>query len=214
MSRKDSGMSMTDTTSLGSSSAASGKGSRKKTDGEQVERKKSVTGLHLRGRLKSVLRTLTRVSEEKSIDSLWAHDLPLSSESCDFASITELKVVVSALDGLKSGFVDYTLLVAIFLEPDVYSDDLRASEIFDQFDLRKVGLISGEDLFSKLRQQIQPSAKSSFKSIRPFADMISEFDRDKDGCLNLKEFSAMLEGGRDAEEVCSDLKPDRQDVCL
>merc|ERR1711972_624847 len=111
-----------------------------------------------------------------------------SIESEGPASLTELKHFVDALDGIQNGIVDYTLLVAAILPPDVYCEETRIMEIFDQFDFRKQGNIGPEDLLTLM------SVKTKDINLKYFSEMVAEFDMNGDGMLNLEEFRYMLQG--------------------
>lgn len=102
---------------------------------------------------------------------------------------------MDALDGMKNGVVDYTLLVASVLPPDVYCDDARICEIFEQFDIQKRGAISGEDLQTTMRAGM----KSRESNTSLYAKMVSEFDLNRDGQLDLNEFREMLRAGADQD---------------
>jgi serine/threonine protein kinase len=113
-----------------------------------------------------------------------------SSDACAEAlgagavSEDELNHLVASLDGMKNGFVDYTLLMASMLTSDVYGDCGRIADAFALFDLQKRGVVKPKDLCMALRGN-QADAKRYDK-------MIEEFDKDGDGALNLTEFQDMI----------------------
>lgn len=166
---------------------------------------RSITGLHMRQRVKHVMRRLSRVSEDTPRDTspLSASQSPIipgTTECEDLVSLTELRNLVTALDGVKNGVVDYTLLIAAFLSSNVYCDDARIDEIFGQFDVRKRGSVNAEDLQTALSSAVRRNSTST----RCFLDMITDFDVDGDAELNLEEFRGMLKAG--AEGMVGDLQ--------
>jgi len=146
----------------------------------------SRTGLHIRQRFKHYMRRLSKLSEESpsSSGSPGAGGATLT-ECEDLVSLTELRHLVDSLDGMKDGFVDYTLLVAALLPRDVYYEEQRIKEIFEQFDFKKRGVIRPEDLLASLQ--------TKDASVKDIADMMSDFDTNGDGVLDYEEFRAMLQ---------------------
>merc|ERR1712217_513217 len=119
-----------------------------------------------------------------------------SIENDGLVTLTELKHFVDALDGAGNGIVDYTLLVAANLPPEVYCEEKRIMEIFDQFDFKKQGNIGPEDLLTFLRTAI----KTKDVNLKYFSEMVAEFDMNNDGMLNLEEFRYMLKGSETSNE--------------
>lgn len=111
--------------------------------------------------------------------------LPRGSEdhTADFTDLTEM---VDALDAMKNGVVDYTLLVAALLRPESFNDDACVAEAFNVFDRRGQGKISPRDL--------QITIKGRHVSPQDFKAMVAEYDLDGDGMLNLAEFESMVRG--------------------
>merc|ERR1712151_1092099 len=99
---------------------------------------------------------------------------------------TELRTLVRSLDGMKTGEVDYTLLVAAALPAEVYCDEERSAEAFDSLDFKKQGVLSPESL-----RKLFPSKDAKTKN---FAELIEKFDTNKDGVLDIDEFRQMLRG--------------------
>jgi hypothetical protein len=99
------------------------------------------------------------------------------------SKMEELRFLVDALDGIKNGVVDYTLLVASVLPPEVYTDSERIAEVFELFDLQKRKQIGARDLSTALGTDDKRCAA-----------MIKEFDKNKDGDLDLSDFTSMLSG--------------------
>merc|ERR1719379_2139393 len=102
-------------------------------------------------------------------------------------------MLVDALDSTKNGTVDYTLLVAAVLPPDVYCDDQRTAEAFQSFDVKREGAISPDCLI-----KLFPGRDTSAKK---FVNLIAEFDTNKDGVLDLQEFREMLRNGHALKPV-------------
>lgn len=180
-------------------------GSRMSTTFLSPSKDGSITGFHIRHRVKGAMRRLSRVSEDTpgalSPPGL-AHSPGMESvASEELVSLTELKHLVDSLDGMKNGTVDYTLLVAALLPPAVYCDDSRVDETFEQFDIRKKGAIRAEDLCTKLSEAVR--AKET--NVKKYAQMISEFDTNGDGQLDVDEFRGMLKAGAFVEGDASDL---------
>jgi len=156
-------------------------------------RTKSVTGLHVRDTIrnsfKQMSRRVSRISEETPTSGSPVGDTP-SGDSFDplMVDVGEIRKVVSALSGMKSDTVDYTLLCAAVLPPEVYCDEQRTAEAFDTLDFGKQGKLSPESL----KQAFQTKKEAGTKI---FAELISEFDTDGDGALDLSEFRQMLRGG-------------------
>mmetsp|Transcript_55959 Transcript_55959/g.175314 ORF Transcript_55959/g.175314 Transcript_55959/m.175314 type:complete len:622 (+) Transcript_55959:157-2022(+) len=178
MNRDSTGLSFSSERSASSSGSSSVKGNR------------TLTGLHVRRNIKAMVRRLSRLSEETPTTggSPGAGRSPgmLSDEQEDLVSLTELKYLIDKLDGAKNGIVDYTLVVATLLPPDVYHDDARIEEVFDAFDFRQRGSIKPEDLQTFL------SAGMRAKELRHFAELISPFDLKGDGALDFDAFRRMM----------------------
>jgi Ca2+-binding EF-hand superfamily protein/tRNA A-37 threonylcarbamoyl transferase component Bud32 len=153
---------------------------------EQARRKasNSVTGLQVRRRLFGVLRKLGTVSPASN----GGEAALLASCSEDLVSLTELRHLVGALDGVKNGTVDYTLLVAALLPQETCCEEARVLETFNMFDFRKHQGISPDDLLAYMKNAT--SAKET--TLKQFSQMLSEFDKNGDGVLDLEEFKAML----------------------
>jgi len=148
----------------------------------------SVTGLHVRKRLFGVLRKLGALSPSAGSGEA----AMLASCSEDLVSLTELRHLVGALDGVKNGTVDYTLLVAALLPQETCCEEARVLETFNMFDFRKHQGISPDDLLAYMKN----ATSTKETNLKQFAEMLSEFDRNGDGVLDLDEFKAML-GGND-----------------
>lgn len=169
--------------------------------------KLSLTGLHVRARIRAGLRRLSRLSEETPTHGSPVPQSPgilspglMSADSEDLVSLTELKYLVSSLDGMKNGLVDYTLLVAAVLPPEVYCEELRVREIFEQFDFKSRGVITPEDLQTYLGAAV----RSKDNNIKRFMEMVAEFDLDGDGALDLAEFRQMLRSGENVGDANGD----------
>jgi len=159
----------------------------------------SITGWNMRQRMKGVIRRLSRVSEDpydlNISDCLSASPGLHSISSEELVSLTELMGLVDSVDGLKTGSVDFTLLVAAFLPPSVYRDELRIQETFEQFDIRCKGCICAEDLAVVMRT----SVRSKDASNKHWALMVAEFDSNGDGNLDYNDFRKMLQGTAEQE---------------
>mmetsp|Transcript_83924 Transcript_83924/g.222271 ORF Transcript_83924/g.222271 Transcript_83924/m.222271 type:complete len:574 (+) Transcript_83924:1-1722(+) len=125
-----------------------------------------------------------------SDDSL--KELPAAPEAPPQGGLAELRLLGRALDGAGSGSVDYTLLVASVLPPEVYEDPRRVAEAFEQFDFKRRGSFGPEELKMYLGK-----TKSKDRNNQQFSDMISEFDLDGDGVLDLAEFQQMVSGHKE-----------------
>lgn len=145
---------------------------------------RTLTGLHMRQHMKRIVQRISRIAEETPTGS------GTSSGSLSFdpfdVSQEELRAAVATLDGMKAGVVDYTLLVAAVLPPEVYCDEQRTCEAFDAFDIWKTGAISPECL--------KAFFQSKDADAEWFAPLMREFDANGDGCLDLSEFRQMLRG--------------------
>jgi len=136
----------------------------------------SLTGLRVRERLKNSLRRLAGTP---------MHQAEVTSPEAE-ASMAELRHLVAALDGMKNGIVDFTLLVACLLPAAVYADERHISEAFALFDVQRRGRISAGD--------VRAAVKSQEADIRRFAAMVAQFDTNADGALDFEEFRAMVAG--------------------
>mmetsp|Transcript_11667 Transcript_11667/g.20661 ORF Transcript_11667/g.20661 Transcript_11667/m.20661 type:complete len:424 (+) Transcript_11667:1-1272(+) len=158
---------------------------------------RSVTGLYVRQHVKQAFRQLRRVSEESAMGASPVSmspglETPMNE---DLVSLTELQILVGSLDGNKNGTVDYTLFVAALLPPEVYCEEARVEEFFQQMDFLGRGQISPEDLQKFLSNSVQKKDSN----LRRFVDMVKVFDLNGDGCLDFNEFRKMMRG-EDAEE--------------
>jgi len=157
--------------------------------------KESRTGLHVRHRamklakhfpiFKASVDRLTRVNE----DSPKMERSPASTAfdgDIDIPSLTELRHLVDSLDGMKNGLVDYTLLMASLIPAEVYGDEVRIREVFDLFDFQKLGRVSPDDVRKVL------TTKNA--DMKDFVAMVNDFDCNKDGYLDFKEFRDMVRG--------------------
>jgi len=144
----------------------------------------SVTGLQIRRRLFGVLRKLGAVSPASN----GGEAALMACCSDDLVSLTELRDLVGALDGVKNGTVDYTLLVAALLPQETCCEEARVLETFHMFDFRKHQGISPDDLLAYMRN----ATSTKETNLKQFSEMLSEFDRNGDGVLDLEEFKAML----------------------
>jgi len=158
---------------------------------------RSVTGLFVRQHVKQAFRHLRRVSEESALGNSPVSLSPVLETPMneDLVSLTELQILVGSLDGTKNGAVDYTLFVAALLPPDVYCEEARVEEFFQQIDFLGRGQITPEDLQKYLSNSVQKKDGN----IKRFADMVKPFDVNGDGYLDLTEFRKMVRG-EDAEE--------------
>mmetsp|Transcript_81362 Transcript_81362/g.264061 ORF Transcript_81362/g.264061 Transcript_81362/m.264061 type:complete len:437 (-) Transcript_81362:295-1605(-) len=179
------------------------------------------SGFHLRGRIRLLVKSLSGVSEETPTPTpgssstpsechiggpspLASHlggPSPWGSSSFggggglgDVVSLTELRHLVAALDSQKDGFVDYTLLLASLIPPDVYSDEQRIAEVFEIFDLQKRGSVGPRDFCMALLGDGSKERSRRCDSLRQITEMLTEFDVDGDGRLSFAEFRAMARG--------------------
>lgn len=168
------------------------------------------SGFHVRGRLRRLVKNLSGLMEEtptatpgsSATPSECLRGGPSPDASCfsieegsEFVSLTELRYLVDALDGQKDGDVDYTLVLAALIPPEVYSDEGRISEVFELFDLQKRGSAGARDFCSVLLGEGTESRHwRSRPSSRIIAAKFEEFDIDGDGRLNFAEFKAMVQG--------------------
>mmetsp|Transcript_67680 Transcript_67680/g.195628 ORF Transcript_67680/g.195628 Transcript_67680/m.195628 type:complete len:802 (-) Transcript_67680:84-2489(-) len=136
----------------------------------------SFTGLRVRERLKNSLRRFAGTP---------MHRAEVASPEAE-ASMAELRHLVGALDGMKSGIVDFTLLVACLLPAEVYADERHVAEAFALFDVQRRGRVSAGD--------VRAAVKSQDSDIRRFAAMLAQFDLNADGALDFEEFRAMVAG--------------------
>eukprot|EP00930_Biecheleria_cincta_P074778 TRINITY_DN61990_c0_g1_i1.p1 TRINITY_DN61990_c0_g1~~TRINITY_DN61990_c0_g1_i1.p1 ORF type:complete len:833 (+),score=128.74 TRINITY_DN61990_c0_g1_i1:254-2500(+) len=166
--------------SLGSSISFSPSGSR------------SVTGLHIRQRVKKAMGLGRLVEDTPMAGSPYSRDLGIMTPgpSEDWASLSELRYLVSSLDGSKDGTIDYTLFVASLIPSEVYCEEDRITEAFSQIDFHGKGQIWPEDL----QKLLSKSMKKKDADLNMFKDMVREFDVNSDGCLDLSEFRKMLRG--------------------
>mmetsp|Transcript_54661 Transcript_54661/g.127841 ORF Transcript_54661/g.127841 Transcript_54661/m.127841 type:complete len:849 (-) Transcript_54661:79-2625(-) len=152
------------------------------------------TGMHLRqkvGATKMVekMKEFTNLGSERRSDRSDADSATASQLSADGVSMSELRVLVNMLDSMKSGCVVYTLLVACYLTPDVYSDERKIKEVFEMFDVRKKGRIGPQDLAEALGRH-----KENSVDIKKLSDSIAVFDLNNDGTLDFREFRLMVRG--------------------
>jgi len=102
------------------------------------------------------------------------------------ADFVDLSDMVDALDAMKNGAVDYTLLVAALLRPESFNDHVCVAQAFRVFDPRGQGKISPTDL--------QMTIKGRHVSSNDFKAMVAEYDLNGDGMLDLAEFESMVRG--------------------
>eukprot|EP00442_Polarella_glacialis_P017329 CAMPEP_0115165530 /NCGR_PEP_ID=MMETSP0227-20121206/73643_1 /TAXON_ID=89957 /ORGANISM="Polarella glacialis, Strain CCMP 1383" /LENGTH=887 /DNA_ID=CAMNT_0002578011 /DNA_START=120 /DNA_END=2783 /DNA_ORIENTATION=+ len=155
---------------------------------------KTMTGLYVRQHMKhAIYRRLGRLSEDTPFGSSPVSLSPgiFSATSEDLVSLTELEILVSALDAAKNGSVDWTLFVAALIPPEVYCEESRVMEIFAQLDISGRGLIGPEDLQTKLISAVRKQDGSNLKT---FVKMVKEFDLNGDGVLDIHEFRKLLGG--------------------
>lgn len=172
------------------------------------------SGFHLRGRIKLLVKSLSGLAEETPTRTpgscLESSSTPsecrlggpsplgasaFSTCSGEFVSHTELRYLVDSLDGQKDGFVDYTLLLASLIPPEVYSEEDRIKEVFELFDLQKRGHVGPQDLCMALLGVGSGSRRWRCRdSLRKMSEMLAEFDLDGDGRLNFNEFRTMVRG--------------------
>jgi serine/threonine protein kinase len=145
--------------------------------GKEIKRK-------IHNDMTSVFKRLASVSETPTCEESPRSESPSSSSHYD--TMEEISDLVGSLDGKKSGKVQYTLLVAALLPEHVYCDDLRISEVFQVFDVRKRGRIRPQDL--RVALQCPRGHKGHF------SQMVQKCDRDGDGAIDLAEFRAMVRG--------------------
>eukprot|EP00418_Pyrodinium_bahamense_P073500 CAMPEP_0179094570 /NCGR_PEP_ID=MMETSP0796-20121207/43379_1 /TAXON_ID=73915 /ORGANISM="Pyrodinium bahamense, Strain pbaha01" /LENGTH=726 /DNA_ID=CAMNT_0020792247 /DNA_START=61 /DNA_END=2242 /DNA_ORIENTATION=- len=136
----------------------------------------SITGLHVRQRVRNALRRISSGSPQFGFGS---------NPAGTITTLEELRHLVAALDGMKNGMVDYTLFVASMLPPDMNYNEQQISEVFSLFDIKKRGFISPGDL--------QAAVRSGDADLRHYTAMISEFDHDGDGVLDKSEFRSMVQ---------------------
>lgn len=121
-----------------------------------------------------------------------------SSVSTNETTTEDLSDLVGALDGNKSGTVQYTLLVAALLPEHVYCDDLRIQEVFQIFDVSGKGRFRPHDLRMALNCPTGHAGR--------FSQMVHDCDRDGDGALDLSDFRAVVRG-EVGDKTPSDKKP-------
>lgn len=173
-------------------------------DGTPRTQTSTFTGLHVRQRVRGAIRRrFSRVLEDTppTESSPFAQSPGTASiDSDDLVTLTtELEYLVDSLDGSKDGIVDYTLLVAAILPPDVYCDEARITEAFEMFDIKNCGKITPGGLQTYLRTAM----KSREVRTNIFSQMIAEFDRNGDGALDIKEFRMMLQVPETWEDAAS-----------
>lgn len=132
----------------------------------------------------SIFRRLANLPETPTCDSPFVNTP--SSMSPQESPTEDLASLVSAVDGTKSGTVQYTLLVAALMPQRAYCDDLRISEVFQIFDVRGRGHIMPQDLRVALQCPKGHPGR--------FSQMVHECDCDGDGCISLAEFRSMVRG--------------------
>eukprot|EP00931_Biecheleriopsis_adriatica_P053364 TRINITY_DN31222_c0_g1_i1.p1 TRINITY_DN31222_c0_g1~~TRINITY_DN31222_c0_g1_i1.p1 ORF type:complete len:776 (-),score=180.62 TRINITY_DN31222_c0_g1_i1:39-2366(-) len=155
---------------------------------------KTLTGFHVRQHVKhgfNGVRKLFRLNEESATGCSPVSLSPglTTPGSEDIVSLTELKNLVSYLDAGKTGVVDYTLFVAALLPPDLYCEENRVMEMFQQLDYKRRGQIGPEDL-QKLFANSAVEKKDC--NAKRFTIMVKQFDLDHDGYLDVNEFRQML----------------------
>lgn len=135
----------------------------------------TLTGLHVRQRVKNTVKRIaggTPVADESPADM-------------GQVSASELKHLVAAVDGTKDGNVDYTLLVAAMLPPEIFGDEQHIAEVFRLFDVQKRGIVSPGDVRDVVRSTLD---------VRRFGAMLAQFDLNGDGVLDFNEFHTMVAG--------------------
>ncbi|CAK0859521.1 unnamed protein product, partial [Prorocentrum cordatum] len=130
----------------------------------------------------NMTRRLTRLSEETPQGAGQSPAI-IHTDDEDLVSLTELKHLVDSLDGIRSGTVDFSLLVASTLPPEVFRDETRVAEIFDQFDFKRQGRIGPREL----QTYMAPAVERTDNRLRFYVDMIAEFDLNKDGVLDRED---------------------------
>lgn len=156
----------------------------------------SVTGLHIRQRLKKAIG-LGRLPEDTPMgNSPRSQYLDGMTPSEDFVSLSELRYLVSALDGPKKGTVDYTLFVASFIPSKVYCEEERVVEAFSQIDFVGRGQIWPADL----QKLLSTSMEKKDSDLNTFKEMVNEFDINGDGFLDLFEFRQMLRAEQQGDD--------------
>jgi len=138
----------------------------------------SLTGLRVRERLMNSLRRLAGACAE---GGMVEEPSPEAQ-----ATTSELNELVAALDGMNSGDVDFTLLVAALLPAEVFGDEQRARDVFSVFDVQRRNRVSGGD--------VRAAIKSQDTDVKKFAAMVAQFDTNGDGALDFAEFYAMTAG--------------------
>merc|ERR1719313_218475 len=91
-----------------------------------------------------------------------------------------LQHLVNALDSSKRGEVDFTILVAAFMDTAEVSSN-RIQEVFGLFDMNQDGKIDAADLGLLIS-----------KAGVDYAGMIAPYDLNMDGALDLEEFSLVV----------------------
>jgi len=165
------------------------------------------TGLHVRRRMRNFARSLSGLAEETPTPTPTPTPGSSSTPSRGFGacaigscfSLTELRYLVDSLDGQKDGYIDYTLLLASLLPPEVYCDEGRIAEVFELFDLQKRGSVGPRDFYMAVLGGSSSGGssrrwRSQEPGLRQISEMLNEFDLDGDGRLNLAEFQAMVRG--------------------
>jgi len=140
----------------------------------------TITGLHVRSRVRAAMKRLAGSPTLEDSDDSVAY----SAEG--HTSLAELRYIFSALDGMKTGTVDYTLLVAALLPLSGDIDEEQVQEAFCMFDVRRRGCISARD--------IRDAVGGKAAGLRPFVNMVAEFDTNGDGALDMAEFCSMIHG--------------------
>jgi len=166
---------------------------------------KNFKNFHATQRFKKLaLTAIATQLNEKEIKTLKETFLALDKNGDGTLSLEEIKIgckknniarpqnfdsVFSSIDSDNSGVIDYTEFIAATMENSFqYREDLCWSA-FRVFDIDGDGKITV--------QELQKALKSSDMSMseEKIADIIAEFDKNKDGCIDFDEFCAMMRDG-------------------
>jgi calcium-dependent protein kinase len=111
----------------------------------------------------------------------------------------DLQQIVRGIDTDGNESIDYTEFLAATLPRRSYTEEIVCRSVFDHFDLNGDGRLSQDEIRNLVAADGLPEAEG----LRNAANLVAQFDQNRDGTIDFAEFMSMMNGARLEDEESS-----------